>query len=145
MVTNQPPQMKNCRNIIVQRRNLVSLVTWPFLKHHRGRTRFPWRSLPPNAPQAALQIERGARIAHFALWILQAQPDRPRPRAGDRLGDEAQAAQALLYPGVISHRRLTHSDSAHVLHEATVDVRKSLEIALRMPGRHSSHSFGRRA
>src|ERR1700692_2473897 len=105
MVTNQPPQMKNCRNIIAQRRNLVSLVT----------------------------------------GILQAQPDRPRPRAGDRLGDEAQAAQALLYPGVISQRWLILSDSAHVLHEATVDVRKSLEIALRMPGRHSSHSFSRSA
>src|ERR1700730_19053325 len=105
MVTNQPPQMKNCRNIIVQRRNLVSLVT----------------------------------------WILQAQPDRPGPRAGDRLGDEAQAAQALLYPGVISHRWLIQSDSAHVLHAATVDVRKRLEIALRMTGRHSSRSFGRGA
>src|ERR1700730_13271398 len=95
--------MKNCRNIIVQRRNRVSRVT----------------------------------------GILQAQPDRPRPRAGDRLRDEAQAAQALLYPGIISHRRLTQFDSAHVLHEAAVDVRKGLEIAFRVPGRDSSYSLGR--
>src|SRR5712675_1739380 len=99
MVTNQPPQMKNCRNIIAQRRNRVSLVTWFFSSSiASGKMRFPWRSLPQHAPQAA----------------LQAQPDRPRLRAGDRLGDEAQAAQALRYPGVISHRRVTQSDSAHV-------------------------------
>src|SRR6266853_5853347 len=74
---------------------------------------------------------------------LQAQPDRPGPRARDRLRDEAQAAQTILDPGVLSHRRLTLADPAHVLDEATVDVRKSLEIALRMPGRHSSDGFGR--
>src|SRR6266478_8601743 len=95
--------------------------------------------------QAALQIEPGARVAQLALWILQAQPDRPRPRAGDRLGDEAQAAQAFRYPGVSSQRWLTQLHSAHVLHEATVDVRKGLEIALRMSGRDSSHGFGRGA
>src|ERR1700686_863525 len=136
MVTNQPPQMKNCRNIIAQRRNLVGLVTCFFPQASPRQD---------EAPQAAPQIEPGARVAQLALWILQAQPDRARPRAGDRLGDEAQAAQALLYPGVISHRWLIESDSAHVLHEATVDVRKSLEIALRMTGRHSSHSFSRGA
>src|SRR6266446_2573909 len=74
---------------------------------------------------------------------LQVQPDCPRARAGDRLGDEAQAAQTLLYPGVISQRWLIQCDSAHVLHEATIDVRKGLEIALRMPGRHSGNSFSR--
>src|ERR1700720_1518421 len=97
--------MKNCRNIIVQRRNRVSLVT----------------------------------------GVLHVQPDRPRLRAGDRLRDESQATQALLYPGIISQQWLTPFASAHVLHEATVDVCKGLEMALRMPGRDSSHSFGRRA
>src|SRR6266446_1659021 len=76
---------------------------------------------------------------------LQVQPDRPGPGAGDRLRDEAQAAQAILDPGVLAHRRLTQADPAHVLDEATVDVRKSLEIALRMPGRHASDGSGRRA
>src|SRR6266403_4861607 len=74
---------------------------------------------------------------------LQAQPDRPGPGARDRLRYEAQAAQAILDPGVLAHRRLAQPDPAHVLDEATVDVRKRLEIALRMPGWQSSDGSGR--
>src|SRR6266403_5805973 len=112
MVTNDPAQRKNSRNIMVHRRNRVVLVT----------------GCPRESP-----------------WCdaLQAQPDRPGPGARDRLRDEAQAAQAILDPGVLSHRRLTQADPAHVLDETAVDVRKSLEIALRMPGWQSSDGSGR--
>src|SRR4029077_3980656 len=115
MVTNQPPQMKNSRNIMVHKRKRVILVT----------------GCPRESPRRC--------------DALQVQPDRPRARARDRLRDEAQAAQAILDPGVLSHRSLTQADTAHVLDEATVDVRKRLEIALRMPGRHSSDGSGRGA
>ena len=39
-----------------------------------------------------------------------------------------------MYPGVVSHRYVPGVDPAHVVHEGTIDVRKSLQIAFWVAG-----------